>query len=111
LTNVAYQYQWLGNQSVLDANTGTYYYINVEIPGETGSTYTLAPADKGRTFAVKVSFTDDRGHSESLTSRSTVVVAAKPNSEPTGLPAIDGTPQVGQTLTADTSARLTTRTG
>ena len=104
LTNVAYQYQWLGNQSVLDANTGTYYYINVEIPGETGSTYTLAPADKGRTFAVRVSFTDDRGNSESLTSRSTVVVAAKPNSEPTGLPAIDGTPQVGQTLTADTSA-------
>ena len=104
LTNVAYQYQWLRNQSVLDANTGTYYYINVEIPGETGSTYTLAPADKGRTFAVRVSFTDDRGNSESLTSRSTVVVAAKPNSEPTGLPAITGTPQVGETLTADTSA-------
>ena len=104
LTNVAYQYQWLGNQSVLDANTGTYYYINVDLPGETGSTYTLAPADKGRTFAVRVSFTDDRGNSESLTSRSTVIVAAKPNSAPTGLPAIDGTPQVGQTLTADTSA-------
>ena len=104
LTNVAYQYQWLGNQSVLDANTGTYYYVNVEIAGETGSTYELAPADKGRTFAVKVTFTDDRGNSESLTSRSTVIVAAKPNSEPTGLPAIDGTPQVGQTLTADTSA-------
>ena len=104
LTNAAYQYQWLRNQSVLDANTGTYYYINVEIPGETGSTYTLAPADKGRTFAVRVSFSDDRGHSESLTSGNTVIVAARPNSEPTGLPAIDGTPQVGQTLTADTSA-------
>ena len=104
LTNVEYQYQWLHNQSVLNTDTGTYYYINVEMPGETGSTYTLAPADKGRTFAVKVSFTDDRGHSESLTSRSTVIVAARPNSEPTGLPAITGTPQVGQTLTADTSA-------
>ena len=104
LTNVAYQYQWLGNQSVLDANTGTYYYINVEMPGETGSTYELAPADKGRTFAVRVSFTDDRGHTESLTSGHTVIVAARPNSEPTGLPAITGTPQVGQTLTADTSA-------
>ena len=104
LTNATFEYQWLRNQSVLDANTGTYYYINVDLPGETGSTYTLAPADKGRTFAVRVSFTDDRGNSESLTSRSTVVVAAKPNSEPTGLPAIDGTPQVGQTLTADTSA-------
>ena len=104
LTNVAYQYQWLHNQSVLDANTGTYYYINVDLPGETGSTYTLAPADKGRTFAVKVSFTDDRGNSETLTSKNTVIVAARPNSEPTGLPAINGTPKVGQTLTADTSA-------
>ena len=101
---MAYSYQWLGSQSVIDANTGTSYYTNVEIPGATGSTYTLAPADKGRTFAVKVSFTDDRGNSESLTSGNTVIVAAKPNSEPTGLPAITGTPQVGQTLTADTSA-------
>ena len=104
LTNATFEYQWLHNQSVVDANTGTSYYINVEMPGETGSTYTLAPADKGRTFAVRVSFTDDRGHTESLTSRSTVIVAARPNSEPTGLPAITGTPQVGQTLTADTSA-------
>ena len=104
LTNVAYSYQWLGNQSVLDANTGTYYYTNVDLPGETGSTYELLPADKGRTFAVRVSFNDDAGYAESLTSRNTVVVADKPNSEPTGLPAIDGTPQVGQTLTADTSA-------
>ena len=104
LTNVSYSYQWLGSQSVIDENTGTTYYINVEIPGATGSTYTLAPADKGRIFAVRVSFTDDRGNSESLTSRSTVIVAAKPNSQPTGLPAITGTPQVGETLTADTSA-------
>ena len=104
LTNATFEYQWLHNQSVVDENTGTSYYINVEMPGETGSTYTLAPADKGRTFAVRVSFTDDRGHTESLTSRSTVIVPARPNSEPTGLPAITGTPQVGQVLTADTSA-------
>ena len=104
LTNATFEYQWLHNQSVVDANTGTSYYINVEMPGETGSTYELVPADKGRTFAVRVSFTDDRGHSESLTSGNTVIVAARPNSEPTGLPAITGTPQVGETLTADTSA-------
>ena len=103
LTNATFEYQWLHNQSVVDANTGTSYYINVEVPGETGSTYTLAPADKGRTFAVRVTFTDDAGYAESLTSRNTVIVADKPNSEPTGLPAISGTPQVGQTLTADTS--------
>ena len=104
LTNVAYSYQWLGDQSVIDENTGTSYYVNVEIPGETDSTYTLAPADEGRTFAVRVSFADDRGNSESLTSGNTVIVAAKPNAEPTGLPSIAGTPQVGETLTADTSA-------
>ena len=32
------------------------------------------------------------------------VTAAKPNSEPAGLPTISGTPQVDETLTADTSA-------
>lgn len=104
LDDAVFEYQWLRNQSVLDANSGTYYYINVEITGATGSTYDLAPADKGHTFAVKVSYKDDRGNSESLTSANTVIVAAKTNSEPTGLPAISGTPQVGRTLTADTSA-------
>ena len=104
LDDAVFEYQWLRNQSVLDENAGTYYYINVEVQGATGSTYDLAPADKGHTFAVRVSYEDDRGNSESLTSANTVIVAARPNSEPTGLPTIDGTPQVGQTLTAATSA-------
>ena len=51
-----------------------------------------------------MTFTDDADNTESLTSEATVAVAAKPNSEPTGLPTISGTPQVGQTLTADTSS-------
>ena len=103
LTNVSYSYQWVGSQSVIDADTGVADILTFEIPDQTGSTYTLAPADEGWTFEVKVSFTDDAGNAESLTSAATVAVAAKPNTPATGLPNISGTPQVGETLTADTS--------
>ena len=58
---------------------------------------------EGQTIEVKVSFTDDRGNPETLTSDPTGAVAAKPNTRATGQPTIDGTEQVGQTLTADTS--------
>ena len=95
LENAVFRYQWFATKSS----------TTLEIAGETGSTYTLAPADEGWTIAVQVSFTDDRGHSETRTGAATeAVAAADPNSEPTGLPAITGTPQVGQTLTADTSS-------
>ena len=104
LTNVSYRYQWVSSQSVFDDDTGTSYIITFEIPGQAGSTYTLAPADEGWTFEVKVSFTDDAGNAESLTSAATVAVAPKPNTLATGLPTISGTPQVGETLTADVAS-------
>ena len=104
LTNVTYRYQWVGSKSVIDADTGAAYILTFEIPDQTGSTYTLAPADEGWTFEVKVSFTDDAGNAESLTSAATDPVAPRPNTEATGLPNISGAPQVGETLTADTSA-------
>ena len=103
LANVSYSYQWVGSKSVIDADTGVAYILAFEIPDQTGSTYTLAPADEGWTFEVKVSFTDDAGNAESLTSAATGEVEAKPNTTATGLPNISGTPQVGETLTADTS--------
>ena len=103
LTNVTYRYQWVGSKSVIDTDTGAAYILAFEIPGQAGSTYTLAPADEGWTFEVKVSFTDDAGNAESLTSAATDPVAPRPNTEATGLPNISGTPQVGETLTADTS--------
>ena len=103
LTNVSYSYQWIGSQSVIDADTGVAFILTFEIPDQTGSIYTLAPADEGWTFEVKVSFTDDAGNAESLTSAATGEVEAKPNTAPTGEPTISGTPQVGETLTADTS--------
>ena len=103
LTNVSYRYQWVSSKSVIDADTGVSYILAIEIPDQAGSTYTLAPADVGWTFEVNVSFTDDAGNAETLTSAATVAVAPKPNTDATGLPIISGTPQVGETLTADTS--------
>ena len=53
---------------------------------------------------MKVTFTDDAGNDESLTSAATETVLARPNRAAAGRPTISGTPQVDQTLTADTSA-------
>ena len=93
LTNVSYGYQWLSNDGTSDT----------DITGATDSTYTLAGGDEGKTIKVKVSFADDAGYEESLTSAATSAVEAKPNNLATGVPAISGTAQVGETLTADTS--------
>ena len=89
LDDATFSYQWIADDS--------------DIAGATGSTYTLAAADESKVVKVRVSFTDDRGHAETLTSTATVAVAAKPSSPATGQPAITGTAQVGETLTADTS--------
>ena len=92
LDNAAFAYQWLAD--------------DVEINGATGSTYTLADADEGKAIKVRVSFTDDAENDEQLTSAGTGAVAAAPpppNTPATGLPAISGTAQVGETLTAGTT--------
>ena len=93
LTNATFSYQWIRNDGGVDT----------EIQGATDSTYTLDHADAGKTVKVRVSFTDDAGNDESLISTATTEVAAKPNSPATGVPAVSGTTQVGETLTADTS--------
>ena len=93
LDNVSYSYQWIANDGTNDA----------EIGGQTGSTYTLTDEDMGKSIKVRVSFTDDADHEETLTSAATGVVAAKPNSPATGAPTIDGTAQVGETLTVLTN--------
>ena len=93
LTNVSYSYHWIRSDNGTDA----------DIAGQTDSTYTLVSADQGKAIKVKVSFTDDADHEETLTSAATAAVAARPNSPATGAPAISGTAQAGETLTADTS--------
>ena len=85
LTNVSYSYQWIRNDGGTDA----------DIAGETASTHTLVSADEGKTIKVRVSFTDDAGNEETLTSAATAAVCgSRPNTPATGLPTISGTAQV-----------------
>ena len=93
LANAIFIYQWIAHDGTEDT----------DIQDATGSTYTLAAADEGKTIKVRVSFTDDRGSQETRTSDVTVAVAAIPNSAATGAPTISGTAQVGQVLNASTS--------
>ena len=89
LTNASFAYQWQAD--------------GADISGATDSSYTLAIDDESKVISVKVSFSDDAGNEEESTSAATAAVEAKPNTSATGAPAISGTAQVGETLTADTS--------
>ena len=64
LTGAAFAWQWLSNDAA--------------ITGATGASYTLADADVGRTIKVRVTFTDDAGHAETLISAATAAVASRP---------------------------------
>ena len=64
LTNVSYSYQWVGNDGTNDS----------DIPNATGSSYTLVDGDASKAIKVEVSFTDDDGNDESLTSAATAAV-------------------------------------
>ena len=87
LKRAVFTYQWLVN--------------DVEISDATDSSYTVTATDEGNPIHVRVTFTDDAGNEETLTSNP--VVAATFNSIATGAPTISGTAQVGQILTASTS--------
>ena len=89
----------------MDTATFSYQWLadDLAIAGAGGSGYTLTQAEQGKTVKVRVSFTDDAGHQESLTSDPTGAVEPPANSRSTGAPTIAGTVQVGETLTADTS--------
>ena len=89
LTSAAFAYQWVAD--------------GAEISGATDDTYTLVDAEEGKAISITVSFTDDAGDEETLTSAATGAVEAKPNSPATGQPAISGTALVGETVTVDAS--------
>ena len=91
LDDASFGYQWMR--------------ADADIGGATGSTYTPVAADEGERLKVRVSFTDDAGNEESLTSAATDAVTAAPelNTAAAGAPAIGGTAQVGEALTASTS--------
>ena len=92
-----YAYQWLVDGA--DSGSGDHH------AGYNNTTYTLAEDDVGKAMSVRVTFVDDAGYQETLTSAATDPVAAapQPNSPATGAPTIGGTAQVGETLTVDTS--------
>ena len=68
MDDAVFAYQWIRN----DGNADT------DIQGATNSTHTLSEDDQGKTVKVRVSFTDDRGHDETLTSTATAEVAGTP---------------------------------
>ena len=88
LNKATFTYQWLADDT--------------DITDATGSTYALVAADEGKTVKVQITFTDDAGNDESLTSAPTATVTAS-NTPATGEPTITGTAQVGETLTANTA--------
>ena len=92
LANVTFSWQWIANDGTADA----------DIEGATAATYTLTPAETGKTVKVRATFTDDGGTAETLLSEATVVIE-RVNSDPTGLPTISGTARVGEALTASAS--------
>ena len=65
LTNPTYTYQWIRVD-------GT----EADIASENSSTYILVDADLGKTLKVRVTFADDLGHTETLTSAATATVGA-----------------------------------
>ena len=68
LDNAAFSYQWVR----VDGNNER------DIPGATGSSYTLVEADYDKKIRVRVSFVDDAGYDESVTSGATGEVKRGP---------------------------------
>ena len=89
LTNVSYSYQWVRVDADGLSN-------EVDITDATDATYTLVDADLGKTLKVRVTFDDDGGSTETLTSVATVTVtpAAGAPTSPRNLSATVGVGQV-----------------
>ena len=64
VANATFTYQWLADDT--------------DINGATTSSYTVVAADAGKAIKVTVSFTDDAGNAETLTSAATAAVTQPP---------------------------------
>ena len=64
LGGATFTYQWIRSDGATDT----------EIADATQASYTLVPTDQGKTIKVRVTFTDDGGTEEALTSAATAVV-------------------------------------
>ena len=88
MMGAVFAYQWLADDA--------------EIADAIDSSYALSASVQGKTIRVRLSFTDDAGNEESVTSAATEAVTVA-NSPASGAPSIGGTAQVSETLTVDTS--------
>ena len=96
LTSPTYTYQWIR------AN-GT----EADIASANSSTYILVAADLGKTIKVKVSFTDDASHAETLTSAATATVVAAPTAPTVDDVDVTSTPASGDTYGTGEMIRFT----
>ena len=88
LTSPTYTYQWIRVDGTDEA----------DIASANSSTYTLGDADLGTTLKVRVTFADDLGHTETLTSAATATVGAAATGPPTvNDVAVTSTPASGTT--------------
>ena len=88
LTSPTYTYQWIRVDGTDEA----------DIAGANSSTYPLVAADLGTTLKVRVTFADDLGHTETLTSAPTETVVAAATGPPTvNDVAVTSTPASGNT--------------
>ena len=101
LSGVQFDYQWIRAISGADADIST----------ATDQTYLLAPADEGATIKVRVSFTDQAGHSESLVSAPTEAVRAAddPDIAVTNVQVTKGHGPTATTVVSETNGYLKAR--
>ena len=78
LDNAVFAYQWV--RSELGSNSET------DIAGATGSSYAVTSDDAGKAIKVRVTFTDDAGNEESLTSFGVIAAPALPGAQVPGAP-------------------------
>ena len=101
LSGVQFDYQWIRAISGADADIST----------ATDQTYLLAPADEGATIKVRVSFTDQAGHFESLVSAPTEAVRAAddPDIAVTNVQVTKGHGPTATTVVSETNGYLKAR--
>ena len=94
-TPTSYDYQWLRCNATGGSCTN--------VANGTQKTYTLVGADANHTMRVKVTATNADGSSSAQSAQTDPVAPASAGAVPrnTDRPEISGTPEVGQTLTAD----------
>ena len=71
MTNAAFTYQWIRSEGA----------TVTDIENATSASYTLVDADVGNTIRARVSFTDDAGNPETLTSQATAAVTGGERAE------------------------------